>query len=103
MKLILTIILCCLLGFKTTGQQLYKLDSTEYTDLVFRMKLSIDTMLLSSHPHKIDSLQHTCDSLRMVIVARNFTINRIRYYLHIVDRKPSQIKYLKGWIKRAVN
>lgn len=37
-----------------------------------------------------------------LFVAR-YKIERVKYYVDIVDRKPSQIKYLKGWIKRAVS
>lgn len=31
-----------------------------------------------------------------------FKLERIRYYTNIVDRKPNQIKFYKGWIKRVL-
>ena len=32
-----------------------------------------------------------------------FKLERIRYYTNIVDRKPNQIKFYKGWINRVIN
>ena len=31
-----------------------------------------------------------------------FKLERIRYYTNIVDKKPNQIKFYKGWIKRVL-
>ena len=31
-----------------------------------------------------------------------FKLERIRYYTNIVDSKPNQIKFYKGWIKRVL-
>jgi len=31
-----------------------------------------------------------------------FKIEKVKFYVKIVDNKPNQIKYLKGWIKRAL-
>ena len=31
-----------------------------------------------------------------------YKLERIRYYTNIVDRKPNQIKFYKGWIKRVL-
>ena len=28
--------------------------------------------------------------------------HRMEYYVDIVERKPTQIKYLKGWLRRAI-
>ena len=32
-----------------------------------------------------------------------YKLERIRKYTEIVDKKPSQMKYYKGWIKRVLN
>lgn len=32
-----------------------------------------------------------------------YKLERIRKYTDIVDKKPSQMKYYKGWIKRTLN
>ena len=32
-----------------------------------------------------------------------YKLERIRKYTEIVDKKPSQMKYYKGWIKRTLN
>lgn len=31
-----------------------------------------------------------------------YKLERIRYYTNIVDNKPNQIKFYKGWIKRVL-
>lgn len=33
----------------------------------------------------------------------NFKIERVRYYLKICQRRPSQVKFLVSWIHRAIN
>jgi len=43
------------------------------------------------------------DSLKSKIFLYKFTISRVRYRIRIVDKNPSQIKYLKGWIRRIVD
>lgn len=42
------------------------------------------------------------DSLKTKLFLTQYKIEKVKYYLAIVDRKPSQIKYLKGWVRRAV-
>lgn len=32
-----------------------------------------------------------------------FTIERIRYYVKLADRRPASRKFLRGWLKRALN
>ena len=61
------------------------------------------TTFLGSHAQDCSKLQKKCDSLQWVIKDENYRLNRINYYIKIVDKKPSQSKYLKGWIKRAIN
>ena len=33
----------------------------------------------------------------------NLKIERVRYYLAIAQKNPSQTKFLKGWINRALD
>lgn len=54
---------------------------------------------------KINSLtpcQNKIDSLTWVIKAKDYRLNRVRFYVKLVDKKPSQAKFLRGWIKRAI-
>ncbi len=49
-----------------------------------------------------DSLQKRCDSLQWVIRDKDFRLNRVKFYLNICIKHPNQDKFLKGWIKRAI-
>lgn len=42
------------------------------------------------------------DSLRVELLIAEYRIERVKYYLAIVDRNPSQLKFLRSWIRRAV-
>jgi hypothetical protein len=59
--------------------------------------------LLYSDSCKTDSLQHTIDSLSRKLFLAEYKIQRVKYYLHIAIKNPSQTKFLKGWIKRAIH
>ena len=49
-----------------------------------------------------DSLVYVKDSLGEDLFVAKYKLSRIKYYTDIVDKKPSQLKYYKGWIKRAL-
>lgn len=56
-----------------------------------------------------DSLLNECvrlnrqvDSLQTELFLSQFRINRVEHYVGIVDHNPSQLKFLRGWIKRAI-
>lgn len=56
-----------------------------------------------------DSLLSECvrlnqenDSLKTQLFLSEFRVHKVKYYVAIVDRDPTQIKFLKGWVKRAV-
>jgi hypothetical protein len=51
---------------------------------------------------KSDSLNHIIDSLKTKLFLAEYKVEKVKFYTKIVDRKPSQIKFYKGWIKRAV-
>jgi hypothetical protein len=42
------------------------------------------------------------DSLNTALFKNKYKVERVKYYLAIVNRKPSQAKFLRGWIIRAV-
>lgn len=50
-----------------------------------------------------DSLKLVRDSLSENLFIANYKLARIKYYTKIVDNKPAQIKFYKGWIKRTLN
>lgn len=43
-----------------------------------------------------------CDSFKTKLFISNYKIERVKHFLRIVDNNPTQIKYLKGWVRRAV-
>lgn len=49
-----------------------------------------------------DSLAYIKDSLGEDLFVAKYKLGRIKYYTNIVDNKPSQIKFYKGWIKRVL-
>jgi hypothetical protein len=51
---------------------------------------------------KCDSLSHIIDSLKTKLFLAEYKVEKVKFYTKIVDRKPSQLKFYKGWIKRAV-
>lgn len=42
------------------------------------------------------------DSLRAKIEVLNYKIGRVKHFVQVVDKNPKNIKYLKGWVSRAV-
>lgn len=42
------------------------------------------------------------DSIRNMLHLYKFKIERVKYYLNICLKNPNQDKFLKGWIRRAV-
>lgn len=59
------------------------------TDTVFVQNL--DTIRLGN-----------CDSLKERLFVSDYKLQRVRYYLNIAIKNPSQTKFLKGWIRRAI-
>jgi hypothetical protein len=43
-----------------------------------------------------------CDSLRTALFNANYKLTRVKYYLHIAIKHPSQQKFLTSWISRAI-
>lgn len=49
-----------------------------------------------------DSLKKVNDSLTTKLFLANYKVEKVKYYLHIAIKNPSQTKFLKSWISRAV-
>lgn len=47
-------------------------------------------------------LHKRIDSLNNALFGAKYKIERVKYYLAIVNRKPSQVKFLRSWLNRAV-
>ena len=62
--------------------------------------IRIDTVKV--HPSKEDSLIKVIKTLNTQLFISKFQIERVRYYLKIVQRRPSQVKFLVSWINRAI-
>lgn len=50
---------------------------------------------------KLMALQN--DSLKADLFLSNFKVEKVRYYLNICLKNKTQDKFLKGWIRRAIN
>jgi len=49
-----------------------------------------------------DSIVKVIDTLKTNLFISEYKVEKVKYYLSIVLRNPSQEKFLKGWIRRAV-
>lgn len=58
--------------------------------------------IIQQHKVIVDSLQELNDSLNAKLFVANYKLERVRYYCNVVDKKPTNIKYLKGWIRRVL-
>ena len=47
-------------------------------------------------------LERTNDSLYAKLLVANYKLERVQFYLNIVNRNPSQVKFLRGWINRVL-
>lgn len=52
--------------------------------------------------HVIDSMDSRIDTYAKLLLRDRARLQQVDKYVRIVEASPSQIKYLKGWIKRAL-
>lgn len=52
---------------------------------------------------KDPAMQRRLDSISRALFVANYKLQRVRYYVRICQRNPSQDKFLKGWVIRAIN
>lgn len=58
--------------------------------------------LNQEHLFAIEIQRKQIDSISKKLFIANYKIERVKYYLSICLRNPKQDKFLKGWVKRAV-
>lgn len=65
---------------------------------------NIQRIIYLEHKLKLtqDSLHQIRDSIGDELFIARYKLARIKEYTNIVDRKPNQIKFYKGWIKRVL-
>lgn len=51
---------------------------------------------------QVDSLKAVIKTLNSKLFLANYKVERVRYYLKIAIKNPSQTKFLKSWIGRAI-
>lgn len=62
----------------------------------------ISTLPVSDCIPRLNKLSKINDSLSAKLFVSNFKINKVKFYLNICLKNSSQDKFLKGWIRRAV-
>lgn len=60
------------------------------------------SLLKDSFNNVRDSLNAIKGTLDEDLFVAKYKLGRIKYYTNIVDNKPTQIKFYKGWIKRVL-
>lgn len=76
----------------TQIQYIQVIDSARIIELENILRLTQDSLNVYKH----DTIMSEDEFIL------RFKLERIRYYTNIIDRKPSQIKFYKGWIKRVL-
>lgn len=78
------------------------------TDTVFIPK--VDTVYVAKPSVAITQLQKSNDSLKVAnnklgkeLLHNKLIIQNAKYYLNIANKNPSQQKFLRGWMNRALN
>ncbi len=102
MKKLLIILIAAVAGCKPVETQVYVRDSIYIPVHDTTFYIAHDTAYVSviSRFPVVD--HQLVDSLKTALFIEKYRLERIRYYIGIVDRNSSQEKYLKGWIKRAL-
>lgn len=78
------------------------------TDTVFLPK--VDTVFIVKENTSVLQLQKANDSLKTAnnklgkkLLHSELVITNAKYYLNIANKNPSQQKFLRGWMNRALN
>lgn len=105
MKYIFLLILLSACGNRDIRNDVKKKDSVYVRDTVFMPELPpiIDTVyLIVQDNDSIRILKDTINARTKRLNISEYKLQKIDYYVKIVDSKPSQITFLKGWVKRAL-
>ena len=103
--LLLTFVSCKSVQTKTVYEIQTKTDTLTLCDTIN----IIDTFYVEYKKTDTVFIQNTdtiilgnCDSLKERLFVSDYKLQRVRYYLNIAINNPSQTKFLKGWIRRAI-
>ncbi|MEI8142875.1 MAG: putative peptidoglycan-binding domain-containing protein [Chitinophagia bacterium] len=81
-------------------------DSSSYKLLVAEKKYdSLVQVILKTFDSTNNELKLSLkqnDSLRFKLFRANYKLNKVRFYVRICMKNPSQDKFLKGWVRRTV-
>jgi sRNA-binding regulator protein Hfq len=80
----------------------YKAVEKKIVDSSFIKKADSLAILLDKTNSQLVAYKHQTDSLKTQLFLANYRVEQVKVYIKICNRKPSQIKFLKGWITRAV-
>jgi hypothetical protein len=72
---------------------------------IFFVTLILFALNVSAQQPKVDSVAYykaKCDSLKSKLFLANFQIEKVKYYVKICQRKPTQKRFLLGWVSDAV-
>ena len=100
MKYLLLILLC--IGCHAKVKRVQEISKP---DTVINYIKVTDTLYLNAPvppPNNFKQLKTINDSLYTKLLLSNYKVEKVKYYLGICDRNPSQKKFLFGWMKRAV-
>lgn len=109
MKNIIFVILLFLFSCKQADQKPVVIEKVK-VDTVFIPK--IDTVIVEVEKENVGviKLQKDVDSLKVAnnklgkeLLHSKQVIENAKYYLNIVNKNPSQQKFLRGWMNRALN
>lgn len=102
---VFTIVSCKSVQTKTVYEIQTKTDTLTFRDTIN----IIDTFYIEYQTTDTVFLINTdtirlgnCDSLKERLFVSDYKLQRVRYYLNIAIKNPSQTKFLKGWIGRAI-
>ena len=71
-------------------------------DTVFIHDTIVSAQFIEHQPIPNPDKDFIIDSLKKRLSFSDYKIERVRYYLKIVQRNPSQLKFLVSWINRAI-
>lgn len=63
---------------------------------------TVSALKLVSLQRERDSLLIVSDTLAKRLLHTRLTLNNVKYYVNIVNRNPTQLKFLRGWLNRAL-
>jgi len=65
--------------------------------------LNVRDLQIAELRDSLKVLKLKSDSISTQLFLANYKIEKVKYYLKICNKTPSNNKFLKGWVTRAVN